>query len=120
MYLPQRFFAARAEGNKSPKQPGPAPAVVHALLTSGTRRPQCRWGMLGPSGKPFQSVIRGCRHARCLRFCSAHTNRIFGEGFLLCHQPIGWLSEIQFLAVGDVLDPIRSGFLIAIYFLKVV
>ena len=45
---------------------------------------------------------------------------ILSEGFLLCHQPIGWLSEIQFLAVGVVFDPIRSGFLIAIYFLKVV
>jgi len=45
---------------------------------------------------------------------------MFGEGFLLWYQPISWLSEIQFLAVGNVLDPIRSGFLIAIYFLKVV
>ena len=45
---------------------------------------------------------------------------ILGEGFLLSRHPIDWLVEIQFLAVGDVFDSIRSGFLIAIYFLKVV
>src|SRR5262245_36493440 len=30
---------------------------------------------------------------------------ILGEGFLLSRHPIGWLVEIQFLAVGDHLDP---------------
>ena len=30
---------------------------------------------------------------------------ILGEGFLLSRHPIGWLIEIQFLAVGHHLDP---------------
>ena len=31
---------------------------------------------------------------------------ILGEDFCLCRHPIGWLVEIQFVAVGDHLDPI--------------
>src|SRR5262245_48927873 len=30
---------------------------------------------------------------------------ILGEGFLLSRHSIGWLVEIQFLAIGDYLDP---------------
>jgi hypothetical protein len=41
-----------------------------------------------------------------LRLCSAYTNRILGKNFRLCRNQIGWLVKIQFVAVGDVLDPV--------------
>jgi hypothetical protein len=77
--------------------------------------------MLGPSGKTVSVGQRDLAdtHGVCGSVALIQIGML-GEGFLLCHLPIGWLSEIQFLPVGDVLDPIRSGFLIAIYFLKVV
>jgi hypothetical protein len=62
--------------------------------------------MLGPSGKTVSVGQRDLAdtHGVCGSVALIQIG-IFGEGFLLSRHPIGWLIEIQFLAVGDYLDP---------------
>ena len=63
--------------------------------------------MLGPSGKPFQSVTESLAdvHGVC-GFVAFIQFGILAEDFRLCCHPISWLAEIQFLAIGNVLDSI--------------
>ena len=63
--------------------------------------------MLGPSGKPFQSVTETLPTRTVFAAAVALIQiEILREEFRLCRHPIGWLVEIQFLAVGNVLDSI--------------
>ena len=103
------------------KLPTASPFQTSGPRAEHRRLPSRRSGMLSPLGQTV-SVSHGNladTHGVCGSVALIQIG-ILGEGFLLSRHPIGWLIEIQFLAVGDVLDPIRSGFLIAIYFLKVV
>jgi len=66
--------------------------------------------LLGPSGKPFQSVSEAVhQHAQRWWPCNAHLDRVLLEDFLLRPHSIGGLVEIQFVAVGDHLDPQLQG-----------
>jgi ammonia channel protein AmtB len=63
--------------------------------------------MLGPSGKTVSVGQRDLAntHGVCGSVALIQIG-IFGEEFRLCRHPIGWLVEIQFLAIGNVLDSI--------------
>src|SRR5215475_6595047 len=62
--------------------------------------------MLGPLGQSVSVHHRNLANTHSIRRSVALIQiGILGEGFLLSRHQIGWLAEIQFLAVGDYLDP---------------
>jgi hypothetical protein len=62
--------------------------------------------MLGPSGKPFQSVSETLPTGTCVCGGVALIQRgILCEDLFLCRHPIGRFIDIQFIAEGDHLDP---------------